>query len=167
MLNLIVGNVCSLLAMITDSISSTCKSTKKVLLFQSISQIIYGVGTAVLGGYSGAVQNFVSLLRNIFAMSGKKSKILEWIFVFLGVVLGLTFNNLGFMGLLPVIANFQYTIAIFRFKNNDRALKISFLICVAMFFAFNFAIYNIVGVISNLVIFITTAISVSKKSNQQ
>ena len=162
MLNIITGNVCSLLAMITDSVSSTRKSTKEVLLFQSISQVIYGVGTAILGGYSGAVQNFVSLLRNIFAMSGKKSKVLEWTFVALGVVLGLAFNNLGFMGLLPVIANFQYTIAVFRFKDNERALKISFLFCAAMFFCFNFAIYNAVGVVSNLIIFITTLIAVLK-----
>ena len=158
MLNLIIGNVCSLLAMITDSLSSTRKNTKEVLLLQSIGQVIYGVGTAILGGYSGAMQNFVSLLRNIFAMSGKKSKVLD-----LGVVLGLAFNNLGFMGLLPVIANFQYTIAIFRFKDNERALKISFMFCVAMFCCFNFAIYNVVGVVSNLIIFITTAIAVFGK----
>ncbi|MBQ4651299.1 MAG: YgjV family protein [Oscillospiraceae bacterium] len=163
MLNLIIGNVCSLLAMITDSLSSTRKNTKEVLLLQSIGQVIYGVGTAILGGYSGAVQNFVSLLRNIFAISGKKSKVLEWTFVALGVVLGLAFNNLGFMGLLPVIANFQYTIAIFRFKDNERALKISFMFCVAMFCCFNFAIYNVVGVVSNLIIFITTAIAVFRK----
>ena len=163
MLNIIIGNLCSLLAMITDSISSTRKSTKEVLLFQSLSQIIYCVGTVILKGYSGAVQNLVSLFRNIFALSGKKSKALEWVFVALGVILGLALNNLGLMGLLPVIANFQYTIAIFRFKDNERALKISFLICVAMFIGFNAVIYNVVGVISNTVIFITTAAAIIKK----
>ena len=123
-INLIIGNVCSLLAMVTDSISSTRKTAKGVLLVQSLSQLIYFIGTVVLKGYSGAVQNAVSILRNFVAIRDIRSKYVEWALVGLGVVLGLAFNNLGFMGLLPVIANFQYTIAVFRFQDNQRALKI-------------------------------------------
>ena len=47
-INLIIGNVCSILAMATDSISSTRKTTKGVLLVQSLSQLIYFIGTVVL-----------------------------------------------------------------------------------------------------------------------
>ena len=155
-INLIIGNVCSLLAMVTDSISSTRKTAKGVLLVQSLSQLIYFIGTVVLKGYSGAVQNAVSILRNFVAIRDIRSKYVEWALVGLGVVLGLAFNNLGFMGLLPVIANFQYTIAVFRFQDNQRALKISFAIAVGMFAVFNIAIFNVVGVVSNSVVFITT-----------
>ena len=161
--SLIVGNVCSLLAMATDSFSSTRKTTRGVLLVQSVSQLIYGIGTVILGGYSGAVQNGVSILRNFVAIRGVRSKTIEWILVALGVVLGLAFNNLGFMGLLPVIANFQYTLAIFRFRDKERALKTSFLISVAMFAVFNIAIYNVVGVISNTVVAVATAIHLLRR----
>lgn len=155
-IHLIIGNVCSLLAMVTDSISSTRKTAKGVLLVQSLSQLIYFIGTVVLKGYSGAVQNAVSILRNFVAIRDIRSKYVEWALVGLGVVLGLAFNNLGFMGLLPVIANFQYTIAVFRFQDNQRALKISFAIAVGMFAVFNIAIFNVVGVVSNSVVFVTT-----------
>lgn len=155
-INLIIGNVCSLLAMVTDSISSTRKTAKGVLLVQSLSQLIYFIGTVVLKGYSGAVQNAVSILRNFVAIRDIRSKYVEWALVGLGVVLGLAFNNLGFMGLLPVIANLQYTIAVFRFQDNQRALKISFAIAVGMFAVFNIAIFNVVGVVSNSVVFVTT-----------
>lgn len=155
-INLIIGNVCSLLAMVTDSISSTRKTAKGVLLVQSLSQLIYFIGTVVLKGYSGAVQNAVSILRNFVAIRDIRNKYVEWALVGLGVVLGLAFNNLGFMGLLPVIANFQYTIAVFRFQDNQRALKISFAIAVGMFAVFNIAIFNVVGVVSNSVVFVTT-----------
>jgi len=110
--SLIIGNLCSLLAMITDSISATRKTPKGVLLVQSLSQLIYCIGTVVLKGYSGAVQNAVSILRNFVAIRNIENKILEWALALLGVVLGIGFNNLGLMGLLPVIANFQYTLAI-------------------------------------------------------
>ena len=155
-INLIIGNVCSLLAMVTDSVSSTRKTAKGVLLVQSLSQLIYFIGTVVLKGYSGAVQNAVSILRNFVAIRDIRSKYVEWALVGLGVVLGLAFNNLGFMGLLPVIANLQYTIAVFRFQDNQRALKISFAIAVGMFAVFNIAIFNVVGVVSNSVVFVTT-----------
>ena len=155
-INLIIGNVCSLLAMVTDSISSTRKTAKGVLLVQSLSQLIYFIGTVVLKGYSGAVQNAVSILRNFVAIRDIRNKYVEWALVGLGVVLGLAFNNLGFMGLLPVIANLQYTIAVFRFQDNERALKISFAIAVGMFAVFNIAIFNVVGVVSNSVVFVTT-----------
>ena len=164
-IHLIIGNVCSLLAMVTDSVSSTRKTAKGVLLVQSLSQLIYFIGTVVLKGYSGAVQNAVSILRNFVAIRDIRNKYVEWALVGLGVVLGLAFNNLGFMGLLPVIANLQYTIAVFRFQDNQRALKISFAIAIGLFAVFNIAIYNVVGMLSNSVVFITT-VAVLLKSNK-
>ena len=102
------------------------------------------------------MQNIVSIARNLFAIGNIKSKALEWILLFLGVALGLIFNNLGFMGLLPVIANLQYTISVFRFKDNQRALKISFAINSFLYSLFNLAIYNFVGVVTNLVVVCVT-----------
>ena len=165
-LSLIVGNVCSILAMITDAISSAQKTAKRVLLVQSLSQLIYGIGTTVLRGYSGAVQNGVSILRNFVAIRNIQSKAVEWTLVIVGVVLGVVFNNLGLMGLLPVIANLQYTIAIFRFRDNERALKISFLLTCVMYALFNAVIYNVVGVITNVVVVITTVANLIRERKQ-
>ena len=165
-LSLIVGNVCSILAMITDSISSAQKTAKRVLLVQSLSQLIYGIGTTVLRGYSGAVQNGVSILRNFVAIRNIQSKAVEWTLVIVGVVLGVVFNNLGLMGLLPVIANLQYTITIFRFRDNERALKISFLLTCVMYALFNAVIYNVVGVITNVVVVITTVANLIRERKQ-
>ena len=162
-IGIILGNVCSLLAMITDSISATRKTAKGVLIFQSLSQVIYGTGAILLKGYSSAVQNAVSLLRNFVAIRKVNSALVEWILVILGVVLGLWFNNLGLVGWLPVIANFQYTLAVFQFKDNERALKFSFVICVGMFVIFNVVILNIVGACSNLIVMITTLVMLLKK----
>ena len=156
---IIIGNICSLLAMGTDSISSTRKTPKGILWVQTLSQVFYGVGSIVLKGYSGAVQNLVSILRNLVAIRNISSVFLEWTLVVLGVVLGIAFNNLGLMGLMPVIANLQYTLAVFRFRDNERALKFSFWIAVGLFTLFNVAIYNVVGVVSNLVVFVTTAVA--------
>ena len=166
-MSLVIGNLCSFLAMVTDSIGSAQKTAKRVLIFQSISQAIYCIGTIILKGYSGAVQNAVSVLRNIVAIKEVENKTLEWAFVISGVVLGVCFNNMGLMGYLPIVANLQYTLAIFRFQNNERALKKSFLVSIIMFTVFNIAIYNIVGVASNLVVLITTAAFLLKPNKAQ
>ena len=155
MLELIIGNACSLLAMCTDAISSWAKSAKKMLLAQCLSQGIYCIGAIVLKGYSAAVQNAVSILRNICAIRKWNSKVLEWAFVIVALVLGLLFNNLGFVGLLPVIANLQYSLCVFRYRDNERALKISFVFCTVAFSIFNAVIQNYVGTVSNLVVMVT------------
>lgn len=162
-INLIVGNICTLLAMGANAASSTRKTVKGVLFFQNIAQLIYCISGIVLRGYSASVQNAVSIARNVAAMKNVKSKVIEWSLVVIGVVLGIAFNNRGLMGLLPVVGNLQYTLAIFWFKNNERAVKISFLISVAFFAAFNVVLFNFVGAVADLIVIITTLVVLLKK----
>ena len=160
--SIIVGNLCTILAMIFNSLSSTRKTPKGILMMQNASQGVYAVSAIVLGGYSAAVQNVVSIFRNFAAIRNIKSKFLEWLFVILGVVLGIVFNNRSWIGLLPVIGNLQYTLAIFRFKNDERKIKFSFLLSVIAFIIFNFAIQNYAGVVSDTIVIITTSIMLLK-----
>ena len=164
-LSVIVGNLCSILAMCTDSFSATRKTAKGVLWVQILSQVIYAFGGWVLGGYSAMAQNFVSILRNLAAIYNLSNRYLEWLLVVLGVVLGIACNNLGFMGLLPVIASLLYTLAIFRYKDRQRPLKTAFIISSILFAIFNGAILNITGVITNLVVAVITAVNLIRSRN--
>ena len=157
-LDLIIGNLCTLLAMGGNAISSTRKTAKGVLMMQTLSQVIYCISGIVLKGYSASVQNVVSILRNIAAIRKINSKVLEWVLVALGLILGIVFNNRGLVGLLPVLGNLQYTLVIFRFPDRQRTLKISFLISVLSFAVFNIVLWNFVGVASDLFVSITTAL---------
>lgn len=146
----------------TDALSASRKTAKGVLWVQNISQAIYFTGTVVLKGYSGAVQNVMSIFRNLLAIGGKSSKVLEWGLTVLGVVLGIVFNNIGIMGYLPIIANLQYTLVVFRFKKNERAIKTSFMFSSLLFSVFCLAIHNYVGVATNLTVMVTTGIFLLK-----
>ena len=163
MQNIIYGNLCSLGAMLTDSISGTRKKQKEILAIQIISQVFYAASSAFLKGYSATVQNLLAIFRNLLAMGENKKKYLEYILIGLGVVLGFIFNNRGVLGWLPIIANFEYSIAVFRFKDNERALKISFVINALMFTVFSIVIQNYVGIISNTVVAVTTVIALIKE----
>ena len=111
-----------------------------------------------------AVQNVVSIVRNFAAALDVKSKLLEWLLVILGVVLGIAFNNLGWIGYLPVIANLQYTLVVFFVRENERALKVSFLISAIFFSVFSLAILNFVGVVTNLVVAVSTGVFLLRKT---
>lgn len=157
MVELIAGNICSLMAMITDSVSASRKTARGVLLVQTLSQLFYGMSAIILKGYSAAVQNGVSLVRNILAVSKYRQKLkwLEMTLILTGVVLGFCFNNMGVIGLLPIIASSEYALAVYFFENDERALKIAFLINAVLFGVFNGAILNVVGVIANIIVVIS------------
>ena len=161
--DIIIGNACSLCAMVTDSISGTRKKRSEILAVQMLSQVFYGIGTIVLKGYSSTAQNVVAIFRNLAAMKNIKSKVVEWGLILLGVVLGIVFNNRGLLGWIPIIANLEYSIAVFRFQENEKWLKIAFIINMLMFFVFSDAIFNYVAAVGNIVVAVTTAVSLARK----
>ena len=160
----IVGNVCSLCAMVTDSISGTRRKHSQILAVQMLSQVFYGAGSIILRGYSSTVQNAVAILRNLAAMKNVRNRIVEWTLILLGVVLGVAFNNRGWIGWLPIVANLEYSIAVFRFTDNERGLKLAFLINMLMYSAFSVVIMNYIGAIANIVVAVTTAISLLREA---
>ena len=156
---ILVGNVCSLCAMVTDSVSGTRKKHSQILAVQILSQFFYGAGSVILKGYSSTAQNIVAVLRNLAAMKGVRSKAVEWGLILLGVVLGFAFNNRGVLGWLPIAANLEYSVAVFRFRDREKSLKLAFLVNRLMYSVFSFAIMNYVGAAANIVVAVTTAAS--------
>ena len=160
--SIIIGNLFSLCAMISDSISGTRKKHSEIMAVQIVSQFFYGASSIVLKGYSSTVQNVVAVLRNLAAMKNVKSKVLAWGLILAGVVLGVVFNNRGLLGWLPIVANLEYSIAVFKWKENEKALKLAFIVNMVMYTVFSLVIMNYVGTLSCTVIAVTTAISLLK-----
>ena len=163
----VIGNICSLCAMVTDSVSGTRKKHRQILAVQIISQFFYAAGSIILKGYSSTAQNVAAVGRNLAAMFEIKNKtvkyIVEWALIALGVGLGILFNNRGMLGWLPIVANLEYSVAVFRFKDREKELKISFIVNMAMYAVFSFVIMNYVGAAANIVVAVTTAVSLIKK----
>ena len=159
----IIGNVCSLCAMGTDSVSGTRKKHCQILAAQIISQFFYAAGSILLKGYSSTAQNAVAVLRNLAAMREIKNKtvqkVVEWILILLGVVLGVVFNNRGLLGWLPIVANLEYSVAVFQLKGKEKWLKLAFIVNMAMYSVFSFVIMNYVGAAANIVTVVITAVS--------
>lgn len=159
---IILGNLFSLCAMISDSVSGTRKKHSEIMAVQIVSQFFYAASSIALKGYSSTAQNVVAVFRNLAAMKNIKSRALEWALILAGVVLGVLFNNRGLLGWLPILANLEYSVSVFKLKDNEKALKLAFIVNMVMYAVFSAAIRNYVGVLSCTVIAITTAVSLFK-----
>lgn len=167
MLMIVIGNLFSLLAMLADGIGASRKTVRGVLAMQTLGQGLFAVSAIALKGYSAAAQNFVSIVRLLFTLSEKRRQWLEAALIVLGVVLGLYFNNLAWVGLLPVIGNLEYAVVTLLCGKNERLLKLSFLIKCVLFSVFNAYIYNVVGVVSNIVVIVTTGMFLIRDGKKQ
>lgn len=156
-ISLLLGNGCSLLATLSNMFASTRPTARGVLLVQSVGQVFYFLCALFLKAPSGAVQNAVSIVRNLVAMGKKKSsKWVEWTLVVAGVVLGVVFNNRGLAGWLPIVGNLEYSLAVFRYRDNQRMLKAALVVSLLIFIVFNVIIGNVVGTVADSVVVVTT-----------
>ena len=158
-ISLLLGNGCSLLATLSNMFASTRKTARGVLLVQSLGQVFYFLCGIFLKAYSGSVQNALSIVRNFAAMGKKQSKWLEWALVVGGVVLGVVFNNLGLAGWLPIVGNLEYSLAVFRFRDDERKLKAALVVSLMIFVVFNLIIGNYVGAVADTVVAVTTVMN--------
>lgn len=81
-------------------------------------------------------------------------------------MLWIVFNNRGLLGWLPIIANLEYSIAVFKLRDNEKLLKITFIINMIMYAVFSAVIMNYVGVLSCVVIAVTTAVSLLRAEKE-
>lgn len=167
MVNIILGNIASLLSCLLDSFSATKKNKKDMLKIQCFSVLIYMIANTLLQAYSAVVQNICALVRNVLAANGIKNNIIEYIIVLAALFFGIYFNNLGLIGLLPVFGNVEYSICMFVLKDNVRGLKISFLICNICFIVLNLYIKNYVGFVFTAITASTTVINLIKNKQNK
>lgn len=65
------------------------------------------------------------------------------------------------------IANLEYSISVFKLKDNEKALKLAFIINMVKYATFSLVIMNYVGTLSCTVIAVTTAVSLIKTRNEK
>lgn len=121
-------------------VSGYVKGAKKTLFIQTIQIMIMTVSNFLLGGITGVVVNLISVVRNIVCYKGKLNWAWKAFLVVIQIIASLMVNQMGWIGLMPMIAGVVYTI--FLGVENEKSLK--FLISsVAIFWLiFDFTIQN-------------------------
>ena len=107
---LIVGNVIAFIAAAIMMYTGYVKNKKKIIFLQTVQIGMSVISNLVLGGIPGAIVNAVSCVRNIVCYKNKLDMRAKIIFVIVTTALTITFNNLLFIGLLPLAASLTYIV---------------------------------------------------------
>ena len=156
MTQVVIGNIIALIASILMVLAGLQKKKKKILFIQIIQIALSVISNLVLGGYTGAIINALSCVRDILCYKDKMGTKEKIIIIILAVGLSLAFNNLGWIGLLPLIA----TVVYISFMNTKDVVKFKLLIIFSMVMwliydlyikSYTSGVFDFMSVIANIV----------------
>jgi len=156
MIQLVCGNIVALIASILMVCSGSVKDRKKIIYIQTLQILAFIISTLILGGYTGAIVNLISLVRNVLCYRDKLTNNKKVVLIILSIVFSLLFNNLGFLGLLPLISSVVYTC----FMNTKNTIKLKSVIIFTMVLwliydilinSYTSAVFDLFSIIANLV----------------
>jgi len=156
MWQLVIGNIVALVASLLMVYTGIIKNKKKILYFQTIQIGLFVVSNLILGGITGAIINAISCVRNILCYKDKLGLIGKIVISILAITLSLTFNNMGVIGILPLIATISYL----WLMNIENVIKFKVLIIFTLILWFIYdlfiksyssAIFDFLNIITNLI----------------
>ncbi|MBQ7104971.1 MAG: YgjV family protein [Bacilli bacterium] len=155
-MTIVLGNIIALIGSFLMIYVGLLKKKKKIIFVQTIQIGLLVISNIILGGITGAITNSVSCLRNILCYKNKYDKKVKIGLIILSVALSLSFNNLGFIGLLPVISNVLYTWlmdtkSVIRFKYLVALTLLLWFIYDLYIMSYTSAIFDLISSISNLI----------------
>lgn len=156
MLYIVIGNIIALIASILMVYSGLIKEKKKILYVQTIQIGLSVISNLVLGGITGAIINAISCVRNILCYKERLNLKAKIIIVILAIIISLLFNNLGIIGILPIISLVTYTLLM----NTKDVIKFKVLIIFTMLMwliydlyikSYSSAVFDFMNIIANIV----------------
>ena len=167
MIYIIIGNIIALIASIIMVYSGFLKQKKTILYTQTIQIGLSVLSNIVLGGITGAIINALSCVRNILCYKDKLDLKAKIILIFLATTLSLMFNNLGVIGLFPVISTVTYILLM----NTKDIIKFKWLIIFTMLMwliydlfikSYTSAIFDFMNILANIISIIQIGLKTKK-----
>ena len=152
---LIVGNIVALIGSLLMVYTGIIKEKKKIIFVQTIQIAFLIASNLILGGITGAIINAVSCVRNIICYKDKLGTKEKIILVVISTTLSLYFNNLGIIGLLPLISTVSYTLLmdmkdVIKFKILLIFTLVLWLIYDLYIKSYSSALFDFMNIITNL-----------------
>ena len=158
----IVAQIFGAFALAILIISLQKNSKTKLLLYQSISSLLYALQYLFLNAYTGCFMNLICMIRNmIFNQYPKKRPPVYWLII--TIVLMIFFSSLSYTGVisfLPMIAVILYSIALWN--GNLTVIRITEIISCTLYIIYNIKVLAIIGLIATIIEFVGAILAVYK-----
>lgn len=109
---IIIGNVVLSVASILMCIGGACKTKKNILTIQTTEVSLMAIGNLMLGSIPGAIAEIINITRNLLCYKNKLNVTVKIALMIISIVLGLLLNNIGLIGVLPIISTVAYILVI-------------------------------------------------------
>ena len=122
----------------------------------------------MLGAITGAIINALSCIRNILCYKNKVDLKAKIILILLSTILSLIFNNLGLIGLLPVISTVVYILLmntkdVVKFKWLSIFTMLMWLVYDLFIKSYTSAIFDFMNIMANIISIIQISLRNNKK----
>ena len=155
---ILLGNIVSLIGSLVLVLIGLIKRKEHVLIAQCFQFGIMSVSNLILGGITGALLNFVSMVRNLIGYKFGITTPIKIVVIVIQVALSLMMNNLGLIGLLPVISVSVFTW--FIDMKSDLGMKLLLLVTTFPWIIYDFTTKNYVSVLFDLAFVCTNCIGI-------
>ena len=129
---------------------------------------LFVLSNIVLGGITGAIINALSCIRNILCYKNKLDLKAKIILILLSTILSLIFNNLGLIGLLPVISTVVYILLmntkdVIKFKWLSIFTMLMWLVYDLFIKSYTSAIFDFMNIMANIISIMQISLRNNKK----
>ena len=144
-LNIVIGNVISLIAGIFIILSMWVINKKDAYKYQFLNAFILMISSLFFLSWSGVTTMAIAAARNAMVYNDKLT--IKWMrfFIIISIVIGVLVNTMGIIGILPIIAIVQITLCNYYFKT-IRLIKTAFIVNSAIYIVYFFAIFDFASV---------------------
>lgn len=140
-LNIVIGNVISLVAGIFIILSMWVNDEKKAYFYQFLNAFILMISSVFFFSWTGVVTMAIAASRNLMVYYDRLTFKWTVFFIIISIILGLAVNTLGFVGLLPIIAIIQITLCNYYLKT-IKPIKTSFIVNSGIYIVYFLAILD-------------------------
>lgn len=144
-------------------LSTMIGKKENIMKTQTVATVFLLISDTLAKGYSGAMQDFIGIIRNVAVIKNVHKKWLNAVLIISGLVLGIACNNQGLVGWLPIFANFQFSCLVLMKKADEVIIKTSLCIANICWAVFNFKLMNYASMAVNIAICTSAVIFVVRE----
>ncbi|WP_405265181.1 YgjV family protein [Methanobrevibacter sp.] len=141
-LNIVIGNVISLIAGVFIILSMWVNDEKQAYKYQFLNAFILIISSIFFFSWTGVVTMAVAASRNAMVYFDRLTFSWTMFFISVSVIFGLLVNTMGLVGILPIIAIIQLSLCNYYLKT-IKPIKISFIVNSAIYVVYFLAIWDI------------------------
>lgn len=160
-MNILVGNLISLVAGIFIIISLCINNDKKAYKYQFFNAFTLVIASFFFNSLVGAVVMAIASVRLLMVYKDKFTFRWAVFFLILSVTVGFAVNTLGWVGLIPIVAVTQITICNYAYKD-IRWIKLSFIVNEAFYIFYFYLVFDFVSTFVQVITVLIGCISYVK-----